>query len=167
MVAWIRRSGVFTSPTWADDLAYRIGGAATPGSLLKTGEKRHKKAQVSSFAGQRKPSVKSPRHLAFVRRLPCVCCVREPAGEAAHVRMASAEHEKSETGIGRKPDDRDSVPLCGWCHREGPEAQHKAGEAAFWDRLGIDPIKLGRALWALSGDFEAGRKLVLAMRHRI
>lgn len=61
--------------------------------------------------------------------------------------MACREIGKRDTGKSEKPSDRYAVPLCGWHHRDGPEAQHRGGEAAFWTRVGIDPFALAARLY--------------------
>ena len=74
-------------------------------------------------------------HLDFIRGLPCLICLDNTSTEAAHVRMADNRAAKPITGVGRKPPDMWTVPLCGRHHR----MQHAGGEAKFWDRKMIDP----------------------------
>uniref|UniRef100_A0A2A4YRR0 Uncharacterized protein n=1 Tax=OCS116 cluster bacterium TaxID=2030921 RepID=A0A2A4YRR0_9PROT len=45
------------------------------------------------------------------------------------------------TGMQEKPHDKWTVPLCAWCHREGPNAQHKMNECKFWKERNIDPVE--------------------------
>jgi hypothetical protein len=97
---------------------------------------------------QRRPRQEDRAFLAFVRTKPCCVCGAHPPVQAAHIRMASAEHGKSEGGIGRKPDDRFATPLCSICHLDGPDAQHKVGERKFWQRVGIDPFAVAMKLYA-------------------
>ena len=59
-------------------------------------------------------------------------------------------------GIGLKPHDRWSVPLCHTCHGE----QHALGERAYWDIRGINPLALAESLWRNSGNLEAARGIV-------
>jgi hypothetical protein len=92
---------------------------------------------------------RNPPHLAAIRRLRCLSCGRTPCGEAAHLRMSAPG--KPNPGIGRKPEDRWALPLCHWCHM----TQHSMGERAYWDQLGIDPIAVAQALFAVSPDIEA------------
>ena len=64
---------------------------------------------------------------------PCVFC-GAPSSEAAH-------YKGDWVGIGlERPPDYCCAPLCTWCHRTGPIAQHKANEAAWWEALGVDPL---------------------------
>ena len=96
------------------------------------------------------------KHLDFIRGLPCVVCGNNIQTEAAHVRFADPRAAKVSAGLGRKPDDEWTVPLCGEHHRE----QHAGGEAIFWKRHGIDPIFVAMALKRISGDQAAGERIV-------
>lgn len=99
---------------------------------------------------QRRPRLHDPKYLEFVRTKPCCVCRASPT-EAAHIRMANPAIGKPSTGMSEKPDDRYSVPLCAWCHRESPKAQHKMNEAEFWRWNGIDPFKLAASLYRAYG----------------
>lgn len=99
-------------------------------------------------------------HLAFIRRLPCACgCLRSPC-DAAHVRYADLTRDKPYTAKGVKPSDKWTVPLFRECHQE----QHGGSERTFWDGRGIDPLALAERLYAVSGDTEAGARIVRAGR---
>ncbi len=104
----------------------------------------------------RHPRVKLVPHLEFIRSLPCLTCGDNTSTEAAHIRMGDRSAGKRPTGMGEKPSDIWTVPLCGACHRY----QHKSSEAAFWQELGIDPVKKALALWAASGDHEIGLRIL-------
>jgi hypothetical protein len=65
---------------------------------------------------------RSTAHCNHVRKHACVNCGTVAAIEVAHVRIGS------DAGIGRKPSDDRSVPLCRDCHRD----QHTRGERSFW-----------------------------------
>ncbi len=105
---------------------------------------------------QRQPRAQDPKFLAYVRRQRCSACGAPPQVHAAHVRMSSPAHDKRETGMSEKPDDRWAVPLCQGCHLDGPQAQHRVGERVFWSRLGLDPFEVAlgqrRAFLALFPD---------------
>lgn len=92
-------------------------------------------------------------HLAFIRSLPCCRCGRSPS-QAAHVRMGTGG------GMGMKPDDRYTVPLCADHHRE----QHQVGEKAFWGE--DDPVRLAGYLAGDSDhdDWEMAVRDVLRFR---
>lgn len=97
-------------------------------------------------------------HLDFIRQQSCMVCGDDTSVEAAHIRYADARIAKPITGVGIKPDDRFVVPLCGRCHR----GQHSRGERAWWQIKQIDPILIALALFSVSGDYDAGAKIVAA-----
>jgi hypothetical protein len=105
---------------------------------------------------------KRPQHLAFIRKLPCVVCGFTPS-EAAHIRFNDHATGKMQA-VGQKPGDEWSTPLCASHHREGPGAQHTMGERAFWERNGIDPLKLAELLFSVTGDFERGENIARQAR---
>lgn len=55
--------------------------------------------------------------------------------------------------MGQKPHDRRTLPLCCGHHREGPKAQHAAGERAWWEARSIYPPALCADL---SAAYDAG-----------
>lgn len=73
--------------------------------------------------------VRDPRHLEFIRRQGCVVpgCWRGPV-RAHHIRSAKT------SGVGLKPDDRDTVPMCDDHHHEG----HDKGWRTFEARYAVD-----------------------------
>ena len=76
-------------------------------------------------------------HVRFVARQTCLVCGRQPC-DAHHLRFAQ------NCALGRKVSDEFAVPLCRGHHRE----LHRHGdEAAWWDKLGLDPSGAARALW--------------------
>jgi len=102
---------------------------------------------------QRQPRNRNDKHLSMVRTMPCCCgCGRPAPSEAAHIRGNWACPEKPSIGMQEKPDDKWTVPLNAWCHRDGPDAQHKGSEKAFWLRVGKDPFVIAKRLWRLSGE---------------
>lgn len=96
-----------------------------------------------------------PKHLAFIRLLPCVITGRMGV-DPAHIRTGSATHKKKHTGKGEKPSDCWVVPLC----REQHDRQHSMNEMAFWNEAGINPFELAEQLFRVSGDLDAGRKII-------
>ena len=69
---------------------------------------------------------RSPAHCSHVRSFACANCGSTVNVECAHLRMGT------NTGMGQKPDDWNSTPLCGGpsgCHTR----QHMVGEPSFWD----------------------------------
>lgn len=98
----------------------------------------------------KRPREKDDKHLDFIRCLPCCVCGDNTATEAAHLRTGNLDYGKRHTGMGEKPSDKFTVPLCGRCHR----AQHNARELNFWANCGINPFVLSMSLWCSSGDYE-------------
>lgn len=94
-------------------------------------------------------------HLAAVRLLPCLKCGIDPCGEAAHVRWGSYS-------MARKPPDSSTVPLCRSCHLTDYDAQHKVGERAFWNALGINPRPVAGRLYDASPEVPRMRAIVFA-----
>lgn len=74
---------------------------------------------------------KSTAHRDFVRGHACIVCGSEVITEVAHVRMYGAG------GMGRKPDDWRTVPLC----RDDHDRQHGVGEITFWERFGLNNLE--------------------------
>lgn len=74
---------------------------------------------------------KSEAHRKYVRRHACIMCDASAPIEVAHVRLYG------EGGMGRKPDDWRTVPLCRDCHND----QHSVGERTFWDSFGFDQLE--------------------------
>lgn len=100
--------------------------------------------------------VKDRMHLDFIRQLPCLNCGNNIATEAAHIRGAAPRAGKRPTGMGEKPDDAWTVPLCGECHL----LQHQVGERDFWGACQMDAIFVALALYRASGDHEAGEQII-------
>ena len=96
------------------------------------------------------------KHLNFIRSLPCLICGNNIETEACHVRMSDARIAKPESGLGRKPPDWFTVPMCGKHHRE----QHLKSERKWWENNNIDPILKALALYAVSGDYQQGLDIV-------
>ena len=66
--------------------------------------------------------MKDEKHLAHIRTLPCLIC--EMSSEVHHVRTYW------NAGMGMKPPDRMTLPLCRKHHRQ----LHDGGERRFWDK---------------------------------
>jgi hypothetical protein len=55
----------------------------------------------------------------------------------------------------QKPDDKPrTLPLCAMCHTDGPDAQHRSNERAWWAARDIHPPTLAAKYVA---KFEAQR----------
>lgn len=138
-------------------MAGRFANVAPVGSLLKRPPPPKRKPAAKPQARARDNA-----HLDAIRQLPCINprCRRDPAGVAAHVRFACSAVGKPQTGMQTKPDDAWTLPLCQSCHTDAPDAQHKGDEIAFWQRLGIDPLKIATALYDASPNVEHMRAVV-------
>lgn len=93
------------------------------------------------------PRIEDPAHLAFIRTLPCVKCNTSPC-EAAHLRSGGTGG-----GMGMKPSDKWTLPLCHDCHA----LQHRVGEVTFWGDIEAAK-KLAHNLYLLSGFARDGKK---------
>jgi hypothetical protein len=91
-----------------------------------------------SVAGFPKPRrIRDRDHIRHIIRQPCLICGRRPS-DPHHLRFAQSR------ALGRKVSDEFTVPLCRGHHRE----LHRRGdEAAWWGKIGIDPVPAARALW--------------------
>lgn len=108
---------------------------------------------------QRRPRIENAAHLRYLRALPCCICGNDIQSEAAHCRYADRSVAKPITGVATKSHDFYAVPLCGECHR----SQHDYGnEREWWHDRDIDPVKLGLALFAITGDHELGLEIIAA-----
>lgn len=132
----------------------RLTPPAPVGSMLKTFERP---AAVRSV---RHEGERDADYLAMVRDLPCLYCGVEPCGEAAHVKFSCSAFGKKNK-LGKKPDDRDALPLCRDDHQNARHAQHKGNEEAFWIALGIRPYAVTEKLYAQRGDLVAMRAVVM------
>ena len=118
---------------------------------------RRLRAQTLSATAPDNPFM--AKHQAFIRALPCVVCGKPAPSECACVRF--------HPGIGLPVSDPYLLPLCGpatvWddsCHSR----KHFLGAARFWSGLGIDPLSLAVRMWRVSGDVEAGERVVRRAR---
>lgn len=90
----------------------------------------------------REPRIELPRHLAYIRSLPCIFCGAPPPSQAAHFRAGV-------TGMGTKPHDFYTFPMCARHHQE--QTGHKQGELAWWmDQLAVRPDLLIKAIRELA-----------------
>ena len=81
--------------------------------------------------------VRDREHVKFVAGHPCLICGRRPA-DPHHLRFAQSR------ALGRKVSDEFTVPLCRGHHRE----VHRCGdEAAWWAKVGVEPLRVANALW--------------------
>jgi ERF superfamily len=108
----------------------RKGPESTRTSTIET-------ADTSGLVHLEPRRVRDREHVKFVAGHPCLICGRRPA-DPHHLRFAESR------ALGRKVSDEFAVPLCRGHHRE----LHRCGdEAAWWAKLGIDPLGVANALW--------------------
>ncbi|GAB4071673.1 hypothetical protein KHC28_00100 [Ancylobacter sonchi] len=124
-------------------MAHRISSGIPP---RQKNDRPKKARRVAPERGR----LEDPLHLALLRQLPCLVSGRTPAGEAAHIRFASAMFHKPVTGISIKPDDKWAVPLSAWFHTVSRDAQHRHGEEGWWEDRGINPLVVASNLFAAS-----------------
>lgn len=104
--------------------------------------KRQREKALARTAGQRNPRVKDGAYLSFIRRQPCCVCHKPAPSQAAHIRSGYPEANWPATGMAEKPSDYRTLPLCPMCHVDGPAAQHKGNERAWWASHEIYPPSL-------------------------
>ena len=91
-------------------------------------------------------------HLEFIRKLECPIYPGERPIEAHHLLRADRTR-----GLGRKAADKYAIPLSRKAHRE----LHANGDEEAWlASLRVDGRALAAALWRMSGDLEAGLRIV-------
>jgi ERF superfamily len=112
---------------------------------LITGADRHQAGmdQPSSGIDKSVLTISAPRryrskeHLRYVIAQPCLFCARKPS-DPHHLRFMQPR------ALGRKTSDEFVVPLCRTHHRA---AHRAANEQAWWNAIGIDPVKVAHKLW--------------------
>jgi hypothetical protein len=81
--------------------------------------------------------VRDKNHRKFVLRQPCLVCGRVPS-DPHHLTFAQPR------ALGHRVSDEFTVPVCRIHHRE----LHRSGdEAAWWQKLNIDPLPVALRLW--------------------
>ena len=121
--------------------------------------RRHPEAFSLDKSSKATKRMEDQAHLAFIRKLPSVLS-GEFGCEACHIRIGSAVHRKKHTGMGQKPDDSWTLPLTSTEHKQ----QHSENELLFWRSHGIDPFELAIKLYEITGDIEAGKRVISAAR---
>jgi membrane carboxypeptidase/penicillin-binding protein PbpC len=61
--------------------------------------------------------------------------------------MGNLDYDKRPTGMGERPDDKWTVPLCVGCHMDKKNSLHRMGEEVFWNHFGINPFKIAMSLY--------------------
>jgi hypothetical protein len=121
------------------------GGGATVTEVTSPDESQASRIESDEPRGIDKSvlAVAAPRryrnreHLRYVAQQACLVCGRKPS-DPHHLRHVQPR------ALGRKASDEFAVPLCRSHHR----AVHCArDERGWWQRVGIDPLKVARKLW--------------------
>lgn len=86
--------------------------------------------------------LEDPAHLARVRSLPCLIC---HAGYSTQTTPTEAHHIRQGVGMGQKASDHETISLCSWHHRTGPNAFHN-GPSIFQWLYGTERELLARTL---------------------
>jgi len=120
---------------------------------------RHPEAFSLDPSSKKTRRIEDPAHLAFIRKLPSVISGQYGC-EACHIRTGSALHKKKWTGGAQKPDDAWTLPMTPAEHK----AQHSENELGFYRRHGINPFDLAARLYEVSGDIEAGIRILRSNR---
>lgn len=111
--------------------------------------RRHPDAfSLSPISLKKRPAQKDADYLKWLHELPCIVTGTRPV-EAAHVSYADPAYGKRERGKSEKTDDRWAVPLC---KSEHDRQHHMGDERAYWQSVGIDPLKVALALYGIKGD---------------
>jgi hypothetical protein len=109
---------------------------SSPAAKPKT-RLRSKAIDKSVLALPEPRRVRDRDHVRHVAKQPCLVCGRQPC-DPHHLRFTQSR------ALGRKVSDQYTVPLCRGHHRE----VHRAGnEAAWWQKVGLDPTIAARTLW--------------------
>jgi hypothetical protein len=111
-----------------------------------------------SRSDRKRPRQQNPKHLAWIRTLPCLITGLQEGTEAAHIRMADARYGKREVGKGEKADDRWTVPLNYQLHR----AQHTMSERLWWEQMKVDPCRVALSLYNNTGDNAVAKTILSA-----
>lgn len=121
----------------------------------------------SGVVRQREPRIHDRAYLGWIAALPCVACAcrgrRKLGVHVAHIRAGYPDSPGwREFGKAEKPHDTHTAPLCPSCHLDGPQAQHRGNERAFWAALRIYPPAFCEAMWRAYQAGEPGDKVVRA-----
>ena len=118
-----------------DDIAARASKPAT----ARTSKRPAKPSGIdkSALLHSEPRRLRDRAHVRFVGQQPCLVCGRQPS-DAHHLRFSQSR------ALARKVSDEFTVPLCRGHHRE----VHRHGdEAAWWEKMAIDPLIAARSLW--------------------
>jgi hypothetical protein len=111
------------------------GSANVSQTVATTTIKRPRKVAVGPLG--KSVRLRDKDHRKFVIRQACLVCGRSPS-DPHHLRFTQPR------ALGRTVSDEFLVPICRLHHRE----LHRSGnEAAWWQKLNIDPVSVALRLW--------------------
>ena len=123
-------------PRRAGDITQPLTPQSSP-AVEPMNRPRSKAIDKSALAMPEPRRVRDREHVRHVAKQPCLLCGRQPC-DPHHLRFTQSR------ALGRKVSDEFTVPLCRGHHRE----VHQCGdEAAWWQKVGIDPTVAARTLW--------------------
>jgi hypothetical protein len=133
---------------WREDPKIETGRPATTAPPLAP-PIIPEKINKSALALPEPKRLRDKSHLRFVASQPCIVCGRHPS-DPHHLRFAQPR------ALGLKVSDEFTVPLCRSHHGQ----LHQAGnEAAWWDKLKIDALRIARQFWEQTHPGEVASEL--------
>ena len=121
----------------ADQAVKSIGRPKAGGRQKTAAVKAEGSLSISVHSLGRPVRLRDKDHRKFVMQQSCLVCGRVPS-DAHHLTFTQPR------ALGRRVSDEFVVPVCRTHHRE----LHRSGnEAAWWQRLNIDPIPVALRLW--------------------
>lgn len=94
--------------------------------------------------------IRSPKHLNYIRSLPCYISEQEPS-QACHIRILS------DGGTGLKPSDYYTLPFIHQYHK----MQTDIGEQTFYAKFNINPFTLAKDLVIMSPCKKVNNEVVI------
>lgn len=128
----------------------RIGFFKTPKAKLARQKEKAPRERKAKRPGN------DAAHLANITKLRCIVCGTHRNIHPHHLKCAGGR------GAQMRAPDKFAIPLCGDDHMFGadPVEKHgRAGELTWFEKRGIDPIALSKALWAARGNLEAMQRV--------
>jgi hypothetical protein len=89
--------------------------------------------------------IRSAKHLARLRKLACT--IPECGGFPVDAHHLTHVEKR---GLGQKPSDALTVPLCRWRHHSATSndgVHHVGNESDWWRARDIDPVTIAQRLW--------------------
>jgi hypothetical protein len=113
-----------------------VSGAPDPRQKAPTRSKKQSRSDAIRALGKT-VRLRDKDHRRFVLRQACLVCGRVPS-DPHHLTFTQPR------SMGRRVSDEFIVPICRTHHRE----LHRSGdEAAWWQKLNIDPLPVALRLW--------------------